>query len=243
MVPVLAMALSLIDLIRRNELSLSTGHPMLLVVYAALGGALTLCVLLATASKETIAAFLFVACTAMQCVRLLLYCSLSAADLALLLPLRGRLATSIPVVICYYLVQGGFQGCYPFPDQVLWPYTCTLCTQTHASAPSVRALTWTPRMHIACTGALRQEPGHLPGDASVDLPGVVPAHREARGADCQPPLHGWRVCAGVWVGAPRLTSTSRRAAAWPKCPGRAASTRSRRLVSGPERREPSPLGS
>ena len=151
MVPVLAMALSLIDLIRRNELSLSTGHPMLLVVYAALGGALTLCVLLTTASKETIAAFLFVACTAMQCVRLLLYCSLSAADLALLLPLRERLATSIPVVICYYLVQGGFQGCYPFPDEVLWPCTCTLCT--HASAPSVRALTWTPRMHIACAQA------------------------------------------------------------------------------------------
>ena len=66
MVPILAMILSLVAMIRRVELSLSPGHPTLLLYCAGLGAALTHCVLLAAASKETVAAFLFVASTAMQ---------------------------------------------------------------------------------------------------------------------------------------------------------------------------------
>ena len=66
MVPILAMILSLVNMIRRVELSLSPGHPTLLLYCAGLGAALTHCVLLAAASKETVAAFLFVASTAMQ---------------------------------------------------------------------------------------------------------------------------------------------------------------------------------
>ena len=45
MVPLLAVVLSLIDMIRRTELSLTADHPTLLLHYAALGGVLTHCVL------------------------------------------------------------------------------------------------------------------------------------------------------------------------------------------------------
>ena len=110
MVPILAMILSLVNIIRRVELSLSPGHPTLLLYCAGLGAALTHCVLLAAASKETVAAFLFVASTAMQAspypstspspspnpnpnpnpnpmqaVQVCMYCTLSAADLAVTL--------------------------------------------------------------------------------------------------------------------------------------------------------------
>jgi len=44
-VPLLAVVLSLIDMIRRTELSLTADHPTLLLHYAALGGVLTHCVL------------------------------------------------------------------------------------------------------------------------------------------------------------------------------------------------------
>ena len=45
MVPLLAVVLSLIDMIRCTELSLTADHPTLLLHYAALGGVLTHCVL------------------------------------------------------------------------------------------------------------------------------------------------------------------------------------------------------
>eukprot|EP00964_Phaeocystis_antarctica_P014023 scaffold7710_cov63-Phaeocystis_antarctica.AAC.8 len=69
----------------------------------------------------------------------------------------------------------------------------------------------------ARTGALRaagQEPGHLPDAASVDLPRLVLAHREARSADYDPSLLGRRVRSGARTARRRhLARTSRRAAA------------------------------
>ena len=86
-------------------------------------------------------------------------------------------------------------------------------------------------LYCASTGALRQEPGHLPGAASVHLSGHllqhdqhwlhslayllayvlmmahfpfsgnIRAHRAARGADRQPPLVHRRLRAGVRAGA------------------------------------------
>ena len=95
--PVLAMVLSLVAMIRRMELSLSPGHPALLLHVAALGIALTHCVLLAAASKETVAAFLFVASTAMQAVQVCMYYTLSAADLAVTLEAHLE---SLPAAVC-----------------------------------------------------------------------------------------------------------------------------------------------
>lgn len=114
MLPILAILLSLLDIIRRFELSLSPGHPTLLLHYAALGAALMHCVLLAMAAEETIAAFLFVAVTAMQCAQLLLYCTLSAADLALTLETHLQ---SMPAAIGCFMVLGGSQGWCPFLEE------------------------------------------------------------------------------------------------------------------------------
>ena len=76
---------------------------------------MTIQVLLATASKETIAAFLFVIGTSMQCMQLLLVCALSAADVAVTFEAH---LLSMPAAICCYLVHGGYQGSYPFPEEV-----------------------------------------------------------------------------------------------------------------------------
>ena len=76
---------------------------------------MTIQVLLATASKETIAAFLFVIGTSMQCMQLLLVCALSAADVAVTFEAH---LLSMPAAICCYLVHGGSQGSYPFPEEV-----------------------------------------------------------------------------------------------------------------------------
>jgi len=135
-------------------------------------------VLLETASKETIAAFLFVVGTAMQCMQLLLFCSLSAADVALTHEAHMQ---CMPAAVCYFLVLGGYQGFYPFPEEVRALCARSPCTGGHQT-PSARALTWTPHAHT--TGALRQEPGHFPRAASGDLSDLVPAHRESRGANC-----------------------------------------------------------
>ena len=172
------MVLSVIDIIRRTELSLTASHPTLLLYYVALGTVLTHCVVLATASKETIAAFLFVVGTAMQCMQLLLFCSLSAADVALTHEAHMQ---CMPAAVCYFLVLGGYQGFYPFPEEVRALCSRSPCTGGHQT-PSARALTWTPHAHT--TGALRQEPGHFPRAASGDLSDLVPAHRESRGANC-----------------------------------------------------------
>ncbi len=82
---------------------------------------MTIQVLLATASKETIAAFLFVVGTAMQCMQLLLVCALSAADVAVTFEAH---LLSMPAAICCYLVQGGSQGSYPFPEEVCSHSAC-----------------------------------------------------------------------------------------------------------------------
>ena len=115
------MVLSVIDIIRRTELSLTASHPTLLLYYVALGTVLTHCVVLATASKETIAAFLFVVGTAMQCMQLLLVCALSAADVAVTFEAH---LLSMPAAICCYLVHGGSQGSYPFPEEVCSHSAC-----------------------------------------------------------------------------------------------------------------------
>ena len=150
-VPVLVIVFSLIDTIRRDELSLNPGHPMLALPYAALGAVLTHCVLLAMASKETIGAFLFIVCTALQCVRLLLYCSFAPADLAVVVETHWQ-SLGLSVATCCLFLLGGSQGCYPFPDQVR-----LMCTCVHMHYACARTCTCTlhTALHTARAGALR----------------------------------------------------------------------------------------
>ena len=84
------------------------------------------------------AAILFVVGAAMQCMQLLHWCALFAADVAVTLEAHLQ---SMPAAICCFLVQGGSQGSYPFTEKVHSPCTCTAqATHTH-HAPSARVLT------------------------------------------------------------------------------------------------------
>ena len=74
----------------------------------------------------------------MQCMQLLHWCALFAADVAVTLEAHLQ---SMPAAICCFLVQGGSQGSYPFTEKVHSPCTCTAqATHTH-HAPSARVLT------------------------------------------------------------------------------------------------------